>query len=142
MNKRPVENINGSATEDEILAVLNKYGIYPDRVELWGTGKPLREFLWSEEMADATVFVMEHVDFKDTYKSEDKDIRNCHINIGTGKELSIAQLAELIRQEIKFNGKIHFDASKPDGTMRKLTDVTKLHNLGWHHQIEIDEGVH
>lgn len=141
LNKRPVEKVDGTASEDLILKVLNKYGIFSDRVELWGTGKPLREFLWSEEMADATVFVMEHVDFKDTYKPGEKDIRNCHINIGTGKEITIAQLAELIRQTVGFKGKILFDASKPDGTMRKLTDVTKLHQLGWHHQIEIEEGV-
>lgn len=141
LNKRPVEKVDGTASEDLILKVLNKYGIFSDRVELWGTGKPLREFLWSEEMADATVFVMEHVDFKDTYQPGEKDIRNCHINIGTGKEITIAQLAELIRQTVGFKGKILFDASKPDGTMRKLTDVTKLHQLGWHHQIEIEEGV-
>lgn len=140
LNKRPVEKVDGTASEDLILKVLNKYGIFSDRVELWGTGKPLREFLWSEEMADATVFVMEHVDFKDTYQPGEKDIRNCHINIGTGKEITIAQLAELIRQTVGFKGKILFDASKPDGTMRKLTDVTKLHQLGWHHQIEIEEG--
>ena len=141
LNKRPVEKVDGTASEDLILKVLNKYGIFSDRVELWGTGKPLREFLWSEEMADATVFVMEHVDFKDTYLPGEKDIRNCHINIGTGKEITIARLAELIRQAVGFKGKIQFDASKPDGTMRKLTDVTKLHQLGWHHQIEIEEGV-
>ena len=141
LNKRPVEKVDGTASEDLILKVLNKYGIFSDRVELWGTGKPLREFFWSEEMADATVFVMEHVDFKDTYQPGEKDIRNCHINIGTGKEITIAQLAELIRQTVGFKGKILFDASKPDGTMRKLTDVTKLHQLGWHHQIEIEEGV-
>lgn len=141
LNKRPVEKVDGTVSEDLILKVLNKYGIFSDRVELWGTGKPLREFLWSEEMADATVFVMEHVDFKDTYQPGEKDIRNCHINIGTGKEITIARLAELIRQTVGFKGKILFDAFKPDGTMRKLTDVTKLHQLGWHHQIEIEEGV-
>ena len=141
LNKRLVEKVDGTASEDMILKALNKYGIFSDRVELWGTGKPLREFLWSEEMADATVFVMEHVDFKDTYQPGEKDIRNCHINIGTGKEITIAQLAELIRQTVGFKGKILFDASKPDGTMRKLTDVTKLHQLGWHHQIEIEEGI-
>ena len=141
LNKRPVEKVDGTVSEDLILKVLNKYGIFSDRVELWGTGKPLREFLWSEEMADATVFVMEHVDFKDTYQPGEKDIRNCHINIGTGKEITIVRLAELIRLAVGFKGKIQFDASKPDGTMRKLTDVTKLHQLGWHHQIEIEEGV-
>ena len=141
LDKRPVEKVDGSASEEAIRTILGKYGIYPDRVELWGTGKPLREFLWSEEMADATVFVMERVDFKDTYQPGEKDIRNCHINIGTGKELTIAQLSELIREAVGFRGEIRFDVTKPDGTMRKLTDVTKLHRLGWHHQIEIEEGV-
>ena len=106
-----------------------------------GHGTPLREFLWSEEMADASVFVMEHVDFKDTYKEGDKDIRNCHINIGTGKEITIRQLAERIVETVGYQGKLTFDSSKPDGTMRKLTDPSKLHSLGWHHKIEIEEGV-
>ena len=92
-------------------------------------------------MADACVFVMEHVDFKDLYPSGSREIRNCHINIGTGKELTIAELADLIKQTVGYEGTIQFDASKPDGTMRKLTDVSKLHALGWHHQIEIEEGV-
>ena len=107
-----------------------------------GTGKPLREFLWSEEMADASVHVLLNVDFKDTYKEGDKEIRNCHINVGTGKELSIKELAGKIMKEIGFKGELRWDASKPDGTLRKLTDVSKLHNLGWHHKIEIDEGIH
>lgn len=142
LNKRPVEGVNGESAEKEILDILAKYGIHNDHVMLWGTGKPMREFLWSEEMADASVHVLLNVDFKDTYKAGDKDIRNCHINVGTGKELSIFDVAMLIKKEIGFRGEIRWDASKPDGTMRKLTDVTKLHNLGWHHKVEIDEGVH
>ena len=126
----------------EILAVLKNYGISKAGVELWGTGTPLREFLWSEEMADASVFIMEHVDFKDTYRPGTKEIRNCHINIGTGKEISIANLAHLIVKETGYKGSITFNPEKPDGTMRKLTDVTKLHELGWHHKIDIEEGVH
>ncbi len=141
LSLRPVEQIGGLASEADIRQVLTKYGIYPDKVELWGTGKPLREFLWSEEMADATVFIMEHIDFKDTCPQGSREIRNCHINIGTGKEISIAGLAGLIQQVVGFEGEVFFDASKPDGTMRKLTDVSKLHALGWHHKIEIEEGV-
>ena len=87
MNLRPVEGINGDSSKEDILNILRKYGISEEEVRLWGTGTPLREFLWSEEMADASVFVMEHVDFKDTFKPGDKEIRNCHINIGTGKEI-------------------------------------------------------
>ncbi|MCI1648841.1 MAG: GDP-L-fucose synthase [Bacteroides sp.] len=138
---RPVEKVNGDSSKEEILKMLVKYGISDTEVKLWGTGTPLREFLWSEEMADASVFVMEHVNFKDTYKVGDKDIRNCHINIGTGKEITIRQLAGLIVAAVGYKGKLTFDSSKPDGTMRKLTDPSKLHALGWHHKIEIEEGV-
>lgn len=141
MNCRPVEGIDGEATEEAITGVLAKYGITAEAVTLWGTGKPMREFLWSEEMADATVFVMEKVNFKDTYAAGEREVRNCHINIGTGKEISICQLAEMIVKTVGFRGELRWDASKPDGTMRKLTDVKKLHALGWHHTIEIDEGV-
>ena len=141
MNQRPVEDVNGDSSKEDILAILKKYGISETEVTLWGTGTPLREFLWSEEMADASVFVMEHVDFKDTYKEGSKDIRNCHINIGTGKEITIRQLAERIVETVGYQGKLTFDSSKPDGTMRKLTDPSKLHALGWHHKIEIEEGV-
>ena len=141
MNQRPVEGVNGDSSKEDILAILRKYGINETEVTLWGTGTPLREFLWSEEMADASVFVLEHVDFKDTYKEGSKDIRNCHINIGTGKEITIRQLAERIVETVGYQGKLTFDSSKPDGTMRKLTDPSKLHALGWHHKIEIEEGV-
>lgn len=141
LNQRPIEGIDGNSSKEDILAILAKYGISNSEVKLWGTGTPLREFLWSEEMADASIFVMEHVDFKDTYKQGDKDIRNCHINIGTGKEISIRELAELIVSTVGYQGQLTFDSTKPDGTMRKLTDPSKLHALGWHHKVEIEEGV-
>ncbi len=141
LNQRPVEGIDGNSSKEDILTILAKYGISNSEVKLWGTGTPLREFLWSEEMADASVFVMEHVDFKDTYKQGDKDIRNCHINIGTGKEISIRELAELIVSTVGYQGQLTFDSTKPDGTMRKLTAPSKLHALGWHHKVEIEEGV-
>lgn len=134
--------IDGNSEEADILEVLAHYGISPEAVTLWGTGAPLREFLWSEEMADASVHVLLNVDFKDTYDHNEKEIRNCHINVGTGKELTIKECAEKIMAEIGFKGELRWDASKPDGTMKKLTDVSKLHGLGWHHKIEIDEGIH
>lgn len=140
MNLRPVEGVDGAASERRIEETLARYGIAADAVTLWGTGKPLREFLWSEEMADASVFVMEHVDFADL-RGTDKEVRNCHINIGTGEEISIGDLARLIVRTIGYDGELRFDASKPDGTPRKLCDVTKLHRLGWHHRIGIEEGV-
>lgn len=170
MNKRPVEGINGKSTKEEILDVLAKYGIGDNKVTLWGTGTPLREFLWSEDMADASVHCLLNVDFKDIIGIEkyssvhygasvdgavDRnhsagrggalprlgEIRNCHINVGTGKELTIRQLSELVVKAVDFKGEVLFDSSKPDGTMRKLISVDKLHRLGWKHKVEIEDGV-
>ena len=196
LNKRPVEGVTGYGLESRIselendatqakekftdsqildnrkkaLDVLGKYGIFDNKVVLWGTGTPLREFLWSEDMADASVHVLLNVDFKDVIGIEkyssvhfgastdgavDRnhsagrggyipslgEIRNCHINVGTGKELTIRELSELVVKAVGFEGEVEFDASKPDGTMRKLIDVTKLHSLGWTHKVEIEDGV-
>lgn len=132
LNTRPIESVFGDESVEVITEILHKYGITDKQLSLWGTGKPLREFLWSEEMADACVYLMERLDFKDI---------NGHLNIGTGKEISIRDLAFLIKEKIGYSGDILFDDSKPDGTMRKLTDVSKLNSLGWRHSIEIDEGV-
>ena len=126
---RPVEGVNGSCTEQVILEKLAKFGITPEAVTLWGTGTPMREFLWSEEMADASVHVLLNVDFKDICAGKGEEIRNCHINIGTGKEISIREAAEMIIREVGFRGELRWDRSKPDGTLRKLTDVTRLHAL-------------
>ncbi|WP_446774356.1 GDP-L-fucose synthase family protein [Macellibacteroides fermentans] len=140
LDRLPVEGVSGQSDQRDILDKLAKYGIHDSFVELWGTGKPLREFLWSEEMADASVFIMEKVDFADL-KGTSPEVRNCHINIGTGKEISIGEAAQLIAQRVGYKGEIRFNADKPDGTMRKLTDVSKLNALGWRHQIEIQEGI-
>jgi GDP-L-fucose synthase len=170
MNKRPVESVTGANSNEEILQVLAKYGISNNKVVLWGTGKPLREFLWSEDMADASVHVLLNVNFSDVIgiekyssvfygtkadgavdrnNSEGRggaipslgEIRNCHINVGTGKELTIRELSQLVVKAVGFEGVVEFDASKPDGTPRKLIDVSKLHSLGWTHKVEIEEGV-
>lgn len=182
MDKRPINpdnklqaiigkgNVDGKSPRERILRALEFYGIFDNRVTLWGTGKPLREFLWSEDMADASVHVLLNVDFKDIIgiekyssvfygakadgavdrnNSEGRggaipslgEIRNCHINVGTGKELTIKALSELVADAVGFEGSIEFDASKPDGTMRKLIDVSKLHSLGWRHKVEIEDGV-
>ncbi|MBR6938239.1 MAG: GDP-L-fucose synthase [Prevotella sp.] len=170
IDKRPVEGVTSERSNEDILNVLAKYGIHDNKVELWGTGTPLREFLWSEDMADACVYLLLHVNFSDIIgiekyssvfygtsasgvvdrnHSEGRggaipslgEIRNCHINIGTGKELTIRELSELIVRVVGFEGTVEFDATKPDGTPRKLIDVSKLHSLGWTHQVEIDEGV-
>ena len=183
LNKRPVEGVTGEGLTEleplkplnplnrqKVLDVLTKYGIYDNKVVLWGTGTPLREFLWSEDMADASVHILLNVDFKDVIGIEkyssvhygastdgavDRnhsagrggaipslgEIRNCHINVGTGKELTIRELSELVVKAVGFEGEVEFDASKPDGTMRKLIDVSKLHSLGWTHKVEIEDGV-
>jgi len=140
LNRRPINNISGNASEEDIRNILDRYGIKDGKVELWGTGKPLREFLWSEDMADASVYMMEHVDFDDLIPVTG-EIRNTHVNIGTGIEHTIEELAFLIKKEIGFEGNIVFDSSKPDGTLRKLTDVSRLHSLGWHHTINLEEGI-
>ena len=182
MNKRPINptdklraiigegNVDGSNSHERILKALEFYGIYDNKVVLWGTGTPLREFLWSEDMADASVHVLLNVDFKDIIgiekyssvfygakvdgavdrnNSEGRggaipslgEIRNCHINVGTGKELTIRELSELVVKAVGFEGEVEFDASKPDGTPRKLISVDKLHSLGWTHKVEIEDGV-
>ncbi len=153
LNHLPIEHIDGSTNEDEILNILEKYGITRKRdkvsIEIWGSGKPRREFLWSEDMADACVFVMEHVDFDDLVnqlKKSNKDnkpleIRNTHINIGTGEDISIKDLAYLIKQKIGFQGDFYFNRQKPDGTFRKLTDPSKLNRLGWKHRVDLEEGI-
>lgn len=145
LNKLPIEGINGQSSKQSILEVLKKYGVSMDnsevQVEIWGSGKPMREFLWSEDMADACVFLMENRDFKNTYTQGQKEIRNTHINIGTGVDISIADIANLIKKEIGFNGSFVFNTDKPDGTLKKLTDVTKINDLGWKHNIELDKGV-
>lgn len=142
--RRPVEGVDGTASEAVVLEKLGKYGIEPGRMTVWGTGRPLREFLWSEDMADACVYVMERVGFRDLAAEKTargEEVRNCHINIGTGSELSISALVDLIARAVGYGGEIVFDASKPDGTMRKLTDPSRLHGLGWRHRVEIDRGI-
>jgi len=111
------------------------------KVEIWGSGKPRREFLYSEDMADACVFLLESRDFKDTYNSNDKEVRNTHINIGTGVDISIRELAETIKKIVGYKGELYFNETKPDGTMVKLTDPSKLHALGWKHKVELEEGI-
>ncbi len=147
LDKYP-SSIETSATDGEIVTYLEKFGIKKNgkNVELhvWGTGSPFREFLWAEDMADACVFLMENADFDDMVRVsniENNEIRNTHLNIGTGKEIRIKDLAYLVKETIGFKGEIKFDPSKPDGTPRKLTDPSKLHALGWHHNIELPEGI-
>lgn len=195
LNKLPIEGIDGNATQEEIIDVLSKYGLrltpHASRpavqVEIWGSGKPMREFLWSEDMADACVFLMENRDFKDVisschsvldtestplqsntpvtnnqsttidskaceavtksqlpitnYQSLSNEVRNTHINIGTGTDISIHDLAHMIKEIVGFSGELYFNADKPDGTMKKLTDVSKLNSLGWKYKMDLESGI-
>ncbi|MCT7528532.1 GDP-L-fucose synthase [Aliarcobacter cryaerophilus] len=135
-----IKDLNVSNIE-EAITYLDKFGVNKNKVEIWGSGNPRREFLYSEDMADACVFLLENRDFKDTYNSHDKEIKNTHINIGTGKDISIKEIAELIKNIVGFKGELYFNTEKPDGTMVKLTDPSKLHSLGWKHKLELKDGI-
>lgn len=181
MNKRPInppsklaeqigeKNVDGEESKERILRHCFSMVLRIIKVILWGDGSPLREFLWSEDMADASVHVLLNVDFCDIIgikkyssvhygvktdgavdrnNSEGRgaipslgEIRNCHINVGTGKELHIKELAELVVKSAGFEGELCWDDSRPNGTPRKLIDVSKLHSLGWTHKVEIEDGV-
>ncbi len=134
---------------EKAAAILSKFGVTSKSVEIWGSGKPKREFLWSEDMADACVYIMQNVDFKNLISSpllgdaegRGEEIRNTHINIGTGVDISIKELAEKIKNIVGFKGELLFNTEKPDGTMRKVTDVSKIHSLGWKHTVNLDKGL-
>jgi len=98
-------------------------------VEIWGTGSPLREFLHVDDLADASLFLMMNYDDEG------------HVNVGTGVDITIKNLAEMVKEKVGYNGRLTFNTSKPDGTPRKLLDVSKLHELGWKHQIKLEQGV-
>jgi GDP-L-fucose synthase len=147
-NKYPVEGINGSQDENKIIEKLSKYGIEKTSrgvtVSLWGTGNPRREFLFSDDLAAACVFIMNEVDFKDLVQlseTEGNEIRNTHINIGSGTDLTIRELAGLVKGIIGFEGNLVWNSSLPDGTFQKLMDVSKLKKLGWEYQTKLEEGI-
>ncbi|MBP7369733.1 MAG: GDP-L-fucose synthase [Paludibacteraceae bacterium] len=135
--KHPIEGVNGTYSEEILLKVLEKYGISRKGQEvsitLWGTGSPLREFLHVDDMADAAVHLFFHYDAPDTVPS--------HVNIGCGEDIRIKDLAEIIKKIVGYEGKIVWDASKPDGTPRKLLDVSKLNALGWKPKITLEDGI-
>jgi len=145
LRKRPIGDTDSTANEDTIIAILDKHGIRKTggsvEVEIWGSGKPKREFLYSEDKADACVHIMERVEFKDTYDNSQKEVRNTHINIGTGEEISIKKLAQMIQEIVGFKGNLCFNASRPDGTMRKLADTTKLLQFQWTHKTKLKKGI-
>jgi GDP-L-fucose synthase len=167
LNKNPIENINGDSGRDAILEILKKYGIQivdetefnetntqkdapvtfrRASVNVWGTGTPLREFMYSLDMAEACVYIMNNVDVKNILElSQSKSQSDYHpthfLNIGTGEEISIKELALKIKKMIGLKGEIVFDVSKPDGTPRKTTDITLLKKLGYIHKFNLDAGL-
>ncbi|MRT91918.1 GDP-L-fucose synthase [Ancylomarina sp. 16SWW S1-10-2] len=165
LNKLPIEGISGEATEEEILAKLNKYGIsltdnqQPTTensvaVTLWGTGSPFREFLHADDMADACTYLLENISAKEIAKVNAAGVTStvgaksiCEnswtsfLNVGTGKDLTIKALAEKVKEIIGFQGELVWDDTKPDGTFKKLLDVSKLNELGWKETIALEEGI-
>ena len=156
LTRNPIDTVSGSAGEKEIIATLEKYGISLQGnssaknsviIKVWGSGKPLREFMNSQDMAEACIFLMENVDIQDiinihTGADKGKDYHPPHfLNIGTGEELSIRELANKVKSVTGFAGEIDFDHTKPDGTMRKVTDITALRNLGYKHRIDLESGL-
>lgn len=126
---------------DELMSYLQTHNISAESISIWGSGKPRREFLHVDDMADACVFVMNNVSFGPHLSSDSKQIRNTHINIGCGYDISIYELAYLVREIVGFDGEIVFDTSKPDGTYQKLMDSSKLHRLGWNNKISLKDGI-
>lgn len=110
-------------------------------VTIWGTGKPLREFLYADDLAQACVFLLEEVDYQDIAFEDESGTIQAHINIGSGKEITIRNLAEIIKGVVGFKNKLIFDTTKPDGTPRKLMDSTRLMNLGWKSRMDLKKGI-
>jgi GDP-L-fucose synthase len=162
LKKFPVEGRNENSTEKEILEILGKYGIQISAVNqqllaseasrneastqqqvtitLWGSGSPYREFLYVDDLAEACVYAMQKVDFKDLI-IEGQPVLNTHINIGTGRDLTIKELANMIKSTVGFRGQLNWDNSKPDGTYRKWLDVSKINNLGWKEKVDLVAGL-
>ena len=156
-NRNPVEGVDGNASLIEIGEKIEKYGISahayvdaPVTVKLWGSGAPRREFMHSDDLADACVFIMENVDFKDMLsnkhnndakENQASEIRNTHINIGTGRDVTIKELAGIVKKIVGFDGHIEWDTTKPDGTYQKLLSVKKLNSMGWNETIGLEEGL-
>ncbi len=147
LNKRPIEAIDGNNTDEEILTILSKYGISPLQITkspnrqisitLWGSGEVYREFLHVDDMADACVYIIENVNATKLYN----ELKQTHINIGTGLDCTIKDLANIVKDIIGFNGSINWDATKPEGTYKKLLDVNLLNNLNWNPKISLNEGI-
>jgi GDP-L-fucose synthase len=136
---------------DELFQWLEKSGITQSSIvnhqssialALWGTGTPLREFLYSDDLAEACVFLVENANYKDMAFTDASGTVQSHINVGSGKEVTIRELAETVKEVVGFKGKITWDSSKPDGTPRKLMDSSRINALGWKAKVTLKDGIH
>ncbi len=146
VEQKPMRGFSASLDDKNLIHALEEFGIFKTgnevEIKLWGSGTPRREFLHSDDLAAAVVFVMQQIGFKDVVEERGlQEVRNTQINIGSGVDLSIAELAEMVKNVTEFNGKISWDADKPDGTYRKLMDVSRLRDLGWQATIQLEEGI-
>lgn len=144
LDKNPIEGVTGNSPQEDILKILNKYGIREKRqgvrevvLTVWGSGKVYREFMYVDDLAEACIFLMENVDASDMVKISP----DYFVNAGTGNDLTINELTLLIKRIVGFNGDIEHDLTKPDGTPRKLLDVSKLFELGWRPKVSLEEGI-
>ncbi|EAK1384025.1 NAD-dependent epimerase/dehydratase family protein, partial [Campylobacter jejuni] len=126
---------------NEARRYLKAQGIDEKSVYFWGSGKPRREFIHSQDLADACIYIMQNIDFKDLYNKDSKEIKNTHVNIGTNKDLTIKELAELIKKIVGYKGELKFDTAKPDSSMDRLLNCSKIHSLGWRHKIDLEDGI-
>jgi len=137
LNKYPVNGVNGLSDENDIRNTLKEFGISKSsgsvKITLWGDGSPFREFLYSEDLAEAVVYLMNNVNYK--------DLSEGFLNVGTGTDLTIAGLADLVKKIVGFSGNLEWDKSKPNGTPRKLMDVNKILKLGWKPVTELEDGI-
>lgn len=146
MIKRPIDGVQTFLGNKELTKLLERYGIFEVNgtveLKLWGSGQPRREFLHSQDLAQAAIHLMKNVSFNDIVEERGlSEIRNTHINIGSGKDLSIAELAEKVQKIVGFEGIITWDDSKPDGTYQKLLDISRIKKLGWKPSISLKKGI-
>lgn len=145
LNKRPIDGLDGRASKAAIQDVLSQHGIIPQdkgvSITLWGSGRANREFLWADDLADACIYLLKQVDFSDITAHCTGPIRNTHLNVGSGEEMSIKDMAILMKKMLGFQGKIQFEQTEFDGTPRKVNDSSKMHQLGWRHRTSLKDGL-
>jgi len=145
LNRLPIDGITGDAEEEDLLLILAKYGVSKTersvKVTLWGSGSPYREFLHADDLADACIYLLEKISVKEIQALNAENSNLNFLNVGTGKDLSIKELAEQVKAIVGFEGELLWDTSVPDGTFKKILNVNKLNKLGWKNSIELKDGI-